>query len=102
VQKLRNYSLGLLIVDELVLAAIDRGHRFFDLTVGDEPYKADFGAVPEPLYEVRTSRTALGTIDLIASDVYLWLRRRAKTLRTAWQNRPKSLKGVQIHRSAAR
>jgi CelD/BcsL family acetyltransferase involved in cellulose biosynthesis len=102
VQKLRNYSLGLLIVDELVLAAIDRGHRFFDLTVGDEPYKADFGAVPEPLYEVRTTRTALGTIDLIASDVYLWLRRRAKTLRTAWQNRPKSLKGVQIHRSAAR
>lgn len=28
------------------------GCRFFDFTTGDEPYKRDFGAVPDQLYEL--------------------------------------------------
>lgn len=76
--RLRNYSLGLLIVDELARAAIGRGLRHLDLTVGDEPYKADFGARPRPLFEIRISRTPLGAAAALLRDGHLAARRIAK------------------------
>ncbi|HEY9293508.1 MAG TPA: GNAT family N-acetyltransferase [Microlunatus sp.] len=87
VGRLRNYSLGLLIVDQLVIAAIERGRRCFDLTVGDEPYKADFGAVPSPLFELRSARTPAGAIGVLGRDAYLLGRRQAKQARDRWQER---------------
>jgi len=78
VGRLRNYSLGLLIVDSLVQDCIGRNRQFFDLTVGDEGYKADFGARPRPLFEVRSARTVAGGVMMIGQDTYLRSRRVAK------------------------
>jgi CelD/BcsL family acetyltransferase involved in cellulose biosynthesis len=80
VERLRNYSLGLLIVDELVQYAIGRQQAYFDLTVGDEPYKADFGARPRPVFEIRVQRTLLGRIFVISRTVYLRARQLAKQI----------------------
>lgn len=78
VGRLRNYSLGLLIVDSLVQDSIGRGRRWFDLTVGDEGYKADFGARPRRLFEIRSARTVTGGASMVGRDVYLRIRRAAK------------------------
>jgi CelD/BcsL family acetyltransferase involved in cellulose biosynthesis len=85
VERLRNYSLGLLIVDELIQNAIGRQQAYFDLTVGDEPYKADFGARPRPVFEIRVQRTLLGRIVVISRTVYLRARRLAKQIVMARQ-----------------
>jgi CelD/BcsL family acetyltransferase involved in cellulose biosynthesis len=77
----------LLIVDELVRDAIGSGRRHFDLTVGDEPYKADFGARPRPLFEVRLRRTPLGAAGVAARDAYLGARRIAKRVVVAREAR---------------
>ncbi|WP_152187771.1 GNAT family N-acetyltransferase [Georgenia satyanarayanai] len=79
-ERFRNVSLGLVIVAELARAAIGRGQRQLDLTVGDEPYKADFGARSRPLYEVRVSRTPLGAAAALLRDGNLRARRLAKAV----------------------
>ena len=87
VERLRNYSLGLLIVDELIRDAIQMGRTQFDLTVGDESYKPDFGAHPRPLFEVRLPRTPVGLAGQVARDGYLRSRQFAKKVLLAWENR---------------
>lgn len=81
--RLRNYSLGLLIVDELARAAIGRGAQHLELTVGDEGYKADFGAVPVPMWSTRRARTVRGHVAGVLIDVTAWARRRAKAVLAA-------------------
>lgn len=90
VGRLRNYSLGLLIVDELVRDAIGRGQAHFDLTVGDEPYKADFGARPRPLFEVHVQRTLLGRAGVVGRATYLRGRQVAKKVVVGIEDRRKS------------
>ena len=87
VERLRNYSLGLLIVDQLAQDAIGRGKSWFDLTVGDESYKADFGARPQALHQVRIAVTLRGRAALLAQDGSLAARRLAKRGLAAWQDR---------------
>jgi CelD/BcsL family acetyltransferase involved in cellulose biosynthesis len=60
VARLRNYSLGLVIVDEQIRSAIAAGRHVLDLTVGDEGYKQDFGAGATPMYVVRVAATVRG------------------------------------------
>lgn len=86
-EKLRNYSLGLLIVDQLAQAAIARGQPYLDLTVGDEPYKADFGAVRRSLFQIRHARTVLGHVADASQVGYLRLRRLAQRVLLAWKAR---------------
>ncbi|MGM1029606.1 MAG: GNAT family N-acetyltransferase [Actinomycetota bacterium] len=87
IERLRNYSLGLLIVDALAQDAIGRGKRCFDLTVGDEPYKADFGAVRVPLYQVRMPRTLSGRAAMVSQDLALAARQAAKRRLASWRER---------------
>lgn len=87
VERLRNYSLGLLIVDALVRDAIDRNKSFFDLTVGDESYKSDFGARPRPLFQVRVAGTLRGRVAMVGQDAELSARRVAKRLVAVWEER---------------
>jgi CelD/BcsL family acetyltransferase involved in cellulose biosynthesis len=83
--RLRNYSLGLLIVDELVDRAVASGLHTFDLTVGNESYKTDFGATPVPMYAVR----AAGTLRGRAAGVVIDLEARArKVAKREWPRRP--------------
>ncbi len=85
--RLRNYSLGLLIVDLLARSAIERGKSHLDLTVGDESYKGDFGARPLPLHQVRLPRTARGRLALASQDALLRARPHAKRAVVAWEDR---------------
>lgn len=87
IQRLRNYSLGLLIVDSLAKDAISRGMSSFDLTVGDESYKTDFAAQSLPLHQLRLARTPLGHATVIGNDAYLAARRTAKRALLAWEAR---------------
>jgi CelD/BcsL family acetyltransferase involved in cellulose biosynthesis len=76
--QLRNYSLGLLIVDELMDRAVVRGLHTFDLTIGDEGYKSDFGAAAVPMYAVRVPGTVLGRLAGRVMDLEAIARRIAK------------------------
>ena len=82
---LRHFSLGLLIVDELVYAAIDRGKSYYDLTVGDHAYKTEFRARPRPLYQVRLTPTVRGRAVLAAEHSRLRARQLAKRVVERWQ-----------------
>lgn len=84
VERLRNYSLGLLVVDELIRAAIERGRSSFDLTVGDEPYKADFGAHAVALHQVRVPRTLRGRLAMHGRDAWLASRQLTKRRLADW------------------
>ncbi len=76
--RLRNYSLGLLIIDQMVRNAINQGLTYFDLTVGNEQYKGDFGARPRPLYEILVLGTVRGRVAASVRAAYLHARRSAK------------------------
>ena len=84
---LRNFSLGLLVVDQIAQAAIGRGARVLDMTVGDEPYKADFGARRRPLFQVYVARTPIGALAFAWRTLYLGARRIAKRALVAWRAR---------------
>jgi CelD/BcsL family acetyltransferase involved in cellulose biosynthesis len=77
-ERLRSYSLGLLIVDDLIDRAVTHGRHTFDLTVGDEAYKADFGALAVPMYAVRVPVTLRGRVAGWAIDLEAGARRLAK------------------------
>lgn len=78
VDRYRNYSLGLVIVEELIAVSIRNGRRFHDLTIGHGDYKAAFGAVATPLHSARLSMTPLGWAAKVAADQNAAARRLAK------------------------
>jgi CelD/BcsL family acetyltransferase involved in cellulose biosynthesis len=95
--RLRNYSLGLLIVDDLIDRAVAAGLHTFDLTVGNEGYKSDFGATPVPMYAVRSPRTPLGRLAGWVMDLEALARRMVKRGLSAranalerWRARPQN------------
>lgn len=84
-KNLRNLSLGLVVIDQLAQDAIGRGLQYLDLTVGDEPYKAEFGAIRRPLFHVRVTRTPIGYVAFRGRELYLATRRMAKQVLTSWK-----------------
>jgi CelD/BcsL family acetyltransferase involved in cellulose biosynthesis len=48
-ERFRNYSVGLLAIEDLIEDCIAKGDSVFDLTIGDEAYKADFAARRIPM-----------------------------------------------------
>ena len=50
-QKWSRYTPGFQLLIDSMETCSARGYRYFDLTVGDEPYKQQFGAEFRPLYE---------------------------------------------------
>lgn len=56
----KNWSPGLLLLEDLVDAAESDGVRLFDFTIGDEAYKLDFAVETVPLHDLFLPRTAKG------------------------------------------
>lgn len=59
------HSPGLLIYDGMIADWIEQGGSVFDFTIGDEPFKADFGTSPTPMFEIYCAvgwRGALATL----------------------------------------
>lgn len=78
VAQYRNYSLGLLIVDELIAVSFANGKGFHDLTLGHEGYKLSFGAAREPMHSVRIPLTVRGHAARAAADRETQARQLAK------------------------
>jgi CelD/BcsL family acetyltransferase involved in cellulose biosynthesis len=56
----RNCSPGTLLIRMSIERSIAEGLRYFDFTIGDEPYKASFGACAEPMFTLMHPLTPLG------------------------------------------
>jgi CelD/BcsL family acetyltransferase involved in cellulose biosynthesis len=74
----RNYSLGLVMVEELIARSIENHKHFHDLTLGHGDYKTSFGAVASPMYSVRYPATPTGRAALAAADLNHTARQTAK------------------------
>jgi CelD/BcsL family acetyltransferase involved in cellulose biosynthesis len=97
VEQWRNYSLGLVFVEALIELSIQRGKSFHDLTIGHDSYKTALGAVAEPMFSVRASRTPAGWVAKKALDQNVAARRTAKKAVAAYAERRR-----RAARSAAR
>ena len=60
------HSPGLLLYDAIIEDWIASGGTSFDFTIGDEPFKADFGTVPTRMFEITSGRTWRGKLALAA------------------------------------
>jgi CelD/BcsL family acetyltransferase involved in cellulose biosynthesis len=58
----RRLSLGLLAIEDTMRASIEAGDAVYDFTIGDHPYKLQFGAESHPLYERHMACTVRGRI----------------------------------------
>lgn len=56
----RNCSPGNLLIRMSIERSIAEGLRYFDFTIGDEAYKASFGARAEPMFTLMRPLTPLG------------------------------------------
>lgn len=63
-----------LIIDAMEMSAA-RGYRYFDFTIGDEPYKAAFGGQYAPLHEIMAPLTLRGLAPYAIWRLKLVLRR---------------------------
>jgi CelD/BcsL family acetyltransferase involved in cellulose biosynthesis len=76
----KNLSLGSLLFERVAQHCIESGDGVLDFTIGDESYKALFGAEPFPIYQIRRSGSALGALAGIAVEQLPWLKSTVKRL----------------------
>jgi CelD/BcsL family acetyltransferase involved in cellulose biosynthesis len=79
-------SPGLLAIDDAMRASFEAGDRVYDFTIGDHPYKLQFGAEAVPLYEWHRAGSVLGHAALLA----ITLEREAKRVLRPLLKRRKS------------
>jgi CelD/BcsL family acetyltransferase involved in cellulose biosynthesis len=61
-------SIGALAFEDLARDCIAAGDHELDFTIGDEPYKQQFGARPSPLWAISAAGTPLGFIaDMVSA-----------------------------------
>lgn len=58
----KNLSLGLLAIEDMVRAGMEQGDVTFDLTIGDEAYKSQFGTNVTVLSSLSAGGSLLGSI----------------------------------------
>lgn len=68
------HSPGLLLYDGMIGDWIETGGEIFDFTIGDEPFKADFGTVATPLHVLTHTPTVRGALALAAMRWREWWR----------------------------
>lgn len=59
-------SPGLVLYDRIIADWIGRGGNVFDFTIGDEPFKADFGTETTPMFALLDAPTWRGKLALAA------------------------------------
>ena len=76
----KSQSLGALMFEQVAKDCIERGDRMLDFTIGDEPYKKQFGAQPSPMWTVTQAGSTVGAISLFALKQAPWLKLAAKRM----------------------
>jgi CelD/BcsL family acetyltransferase involved in cellulose biosynthesis len=59
-ENFKNQSIGSLMFEQVARDCIERGERYLDFTIGDEPYKMTFGAEPSPMSRIMRTGSAKG------------------------------------------
>ncbi len=72
------HSPGLLMYDLIIEDWIASGGSVFDFTIGDEPFKADFGTHAVPIHAIEAPRTVIGRLALAAREAGETMRRLRK------------------------
>jgi CelD/BcsL family acetyltransferase involved in cellulose biosynthesis len=69
-ENFKNQSIGSLMFEQVARDCIERGERFLDFTIGDEPYKLTFGAEPAPMSRIARAGSPLGlAADLVTESL---------------------------------
>lgn len=98
-QRYRRYSMGLMMVEEVIAASIGKGKRYLDMTIGHGGYKSEFGAQSSPMYSVRLPVTVRGRVAEAVANREAAARRTAKRA-VAFQQR--RFPGLDIERALGR
>jgi CelD/BcsL family acetyltransferase involved in cellulose biosynthesis len=80
VVRYRRLSLGLLTIEDTLRATVEAGHSIYDFTIGDYPWKLQFGAASLPMHEWVHARSIRGQLSLFGTDVIRNVKRSLKTL----------------------
>lgn len=78
--KYRRLSVGLLAIEDTLRASNECGDLSYDFTIGDYPFKVQFGAQPKPLYEWRVAGTIRGRLAVLATEAVRETKRALKPL----------------------
>lgn len=76
----RNASLGLLIIEDIIRDCMARGETTFDFTIGNQPYKREFGTSETRMWSVWAGTSLKGRIVAFALSRSLVLRKLARRL----------------------
>ncbi|MGY3484581.1 CelD/BcsL family acetyltransferase involved in cellulose biosynthesis [Bradyrhizobium sp. USDA 4011] len=76
----KSQSIGALTFERVAKDCIERGDRVLDFTIGDEPYKMQFGGQPTPMSSVTQAGSAAGSLALFALKQAPWIKQAAKRL----------------------
>ena len=71
-------SLGLLIVEDAMRHSLDEGLTTFDFTIGDHPYKTEFGATVAPMFEAHWPRSPRGWFSVLMGEIEREAKRKLK------------------------
>ena len=83
----KSSSPGNIVVDRAINAAIEAGVTYFDFTIGNEPYKRDFGATEEPLFAGQHPLSLAGLPQAITFDLKARLGNTAlRRIRDRWRS----------------
>ncbi|WP_375787902.1 GNAT family N-acetyltransferase [Bradyrhizobium sp. Pha-3] len=74
----KSQSIGALTFESVAKDCIERGDRVLDFTIGDEPYKMQFGGQPTPMSSVTQAGSAAGSLALFALKQAPWIKQAAK------------------------
>jgi len=75
-------SPGLLAIEDSIRSAIEAGDHVYDFTIGDHPYKLQFGGEMVPLEEWHRARTLRGHAAILAIAMLREAKRKLKPLLT--------------------
>ena len=76
----KSQSIGALMFEQVAKDCIARGDRALDFTIGDEPYKKQFGAQPSPMWVVTQTGSAAGAFAAYAMVQVPWIKLVAKRM----------------------
>jgi CelD/BcsL family acetyltransferase involved in cellulose biosynthesis len=76
----KSQSIGALMFEQVAKDCIGRGDRVLDFTIGDEPYKKQFGAQPSPMWMVTQTGSAAGAFANYALVQVPWIKLIAKKI----------------------
>jgi CelD/BcsL family acetyltransferase involved in cellulose biosynthesis len=76
----KRQSLGALMFEQVARDCIERGDQMLDFTIGDEPYKRQFGGQPSPMWAVTQAGSTAGAVASFALRQAPWLKLAAKRM----------------------